>query len=67
MDKQFIEQQIQQLEQGLRSARAQLAEAEEQAKGLREAVDLNRGAILAYRQMLEREAAERETAERETA
>lgn len=60
MDKQFIEQQIQQLEQGLRNAKAQLAEAEEQAKALQEAVDLNRGAILAYRQMLEREAAERE-------
>ena len=60
MDKQYIEQQIQQLEQGLRSAKAQLAEAEEQAKGLQEAIDLNRGAILAYRQMLEREAAERE-------
>jgi len=27
---------------------------------LQEAIDLNRGAILAYRQMLEREAAERE-------
>jgi len=60
VDKQYIEQQIQQLEQGLRSAKAQLAEAEEQAKGLQEAIDLNRGAILAYRQMLEREAAERE-------
>ena len=60
MDRQYIEQQIQQLEQGLRSAKAQLAEAEEQAKSLQEAVDLNRGAILAFRQMLEREAAERE-------
>jgi predicted nucleic acid-binding Zn-ribbon protein len=60
VDKQYIEQQIQQLEQGLRSAKAQLAEAEEQAKSLQEAIDLNRGAILAYRQMLEREAAERE-------
>ena len=48
------------MEQGLRSAKAQLAEAEEQAKSLQEAIDLNRGAILAYRQMLEREAAERE-------
>jgi len=60
VDKQYIEQQIQQLEQGLRSVKAQLAEAEEQAKGLQEAVDLNRGAILAYRQMLEKAGADEE-------
>jgi hypothetical protein len=54
VDRQYIEQQIQQLEQGLRSARAQLGEAEAQAKALREAIDLNRGAILAYQRMLER-------------
>lgn len=56
MDREFIQNRIAQLEQGIRNARAQLGEAEAHAEALREAIDLNRGAILAYQQMLEKTA-----------
>jgi len=53
----FYRAQIRQLEQGIAGATMQLAEAEDRAQKLRVAIDMNRGAVAAYRQMLERETA----------